>query len=67
VLLGIPTDRLDLHHINFMQGENRRLQKEWEEICKMNQSVDRYAVTAQIVGDDLKHWKGVIRGPVRYI
>lgn len=50
-----------------MQGENRRLQKEWEEICKMNQSVDRYAVTAQIVGDDLKHWKGVIRGPVRYI
>ena len=47
-----------------MHAENRRLQKEWEEICKLNQTSDRYGVTASIVGDDLKHWKGTIRGSV---
>ena len=43
--------------------ENRRLQKEYEELSKL-QSTDGYGVTARMVGNDLTHWKGTIRGPV---
>ena len=44
--------------------ESRRLQKEYEEICKLNQSDNQYAVTARMVGNNMTHWKGTIRGPV---
>ena len=42
--------------------ESRRLQKEYEEIRKLSSS-SPYGVSADIVGDDMKHWKGVIKGP----
>lgn len=42
--------------------ESRRLQKEYEEIRKLGTS-SPYGVTADIVGGDMTHWKGVIKGP----
>jgi len=42
--------------------ESRRLQKEYEEIRKLGPS-NSYGITADIVGGDMTHWKGVIKGP----
>ena len=42
--------------------ETRRLQKEYEEIMKLNDA--DYGVTARLVGSNMTHWKGLIRGPV---
>jgi len=42
--------------------ESRRLQKEYEEIRKLSAS-NPYGISADIVGGDMTHWKGVIKGP----
>lgn len=44
--------------------ESRRLQKEAEELQKLNLSTDNFGVNAHMVGNDMNHWKGILRGPV---
>ena len=44
--------------------ESRRLQKEYEEIRKLgNAMTNPYGIGADIVGGDMTHWKGMIKGP----
>lgn len=47
--------------------ETRRLQKEAEELQKLNVSGDNFGVTAHMVGNAMTHWKGILRGPVNPI
>lgn len=43
--------------------ESRRLQKEYEEIQKLNANPDA-GISAQMVGNSMTHFKGTIQGPV---
>jgi len=45
--------------------ESRRLQKEYEELQKLNQNPDA-GITAHMVGNDMTHFKGTIKGPVKF-
>lgn len=48
--------------------ESRRLQKEYEEIRKLGSAMTNpYGIGADIVGSDMTHWKGMIKGPVRHM
>ncbi|CAG9319689.1 UBE2K_1 [Blepharisma stoltei] len=43
--------------------ESRRLQKEFEELFKLNASGAQSNVSAHMVGSDMHHLKGIIKGP----
>jgi len=46
-----------------MQG-NRRITKEFEDFQKSQAEADsKYGVSASLVGNDITHWKGIVRGP----
>ena len=45
-----------------MQG-NRRITKEFEDFQKLQADPTNYGVTAELVGNDITHWKGVVKGP----
>lgn len=46
-----------------MQG-NRRITKEYEDFQKSAADADpKYGVSASLVGNDITHWKGVVKGP----
>lgn len=47
--------------------ESRRLQKEFEELFKLNTSPGQNTVSAHMVGNDMHHLKGIIKGPVSFI
>jgi len=47
-----------------MKNSKARLNKEFKEICDdMEKQGDDWTVKAQLVDDDITHWKGVIKGP----
>jgi ubiquitin-conjugating enzyme (huntingtin interacting protein 2) len=41
---------------------SRRITKEFEDFAKMAADVE-YGVSAELVGNDITHWKGVVKGP----
>jgi ubiquitin-protein ligase len=41
---------------------SRRVQKEFEDFSKA-QNDTQYGVSAELVGNDITHWKGVVKGP----
>ena len=43
--------------------ENRRIQKECEDLLKLSESASEFGVSGQMVGNDMTHWKGHIKGP----
>ena len=46
-----------------MQG-NRRITKEFEDFQKTQADADvKYGVSASLVGNDITHWKGIVKGP----
>jgi ubiquitin-conjugating enzyme (huntingtin interacting protein 2) len=43
--------------------ENRRIQKECEDLLKLSQTENEFGVSGRMVGSDITHWKGYLKGP----